>query len=132
FSQWMSQANHIFKRLQITSSYEDYGEVFTIECFLDELLFTIRITKPHLEGLPPGYFFLCPVDQFVRAPNAFGWPQDPWFWSFDPTGKDRLTAEEAASHGFPAVRMETRIRVISWDASIYDALRKFHTAKGFD
>ncbi|KAJ7607717.1 hypothetical protein FB45DRAFT_947568 [Roridomyces roridus] len=123
----MSQANHIFKRLQINSRYEDYGLLDYIWVNID-----VYMKKPGVEGSSPGYFFMSPVEHFTRASNALGFPQDPWFWSFDPTGKDRLAAEDAAKQGFPEVKMRMRLRTLFWDASVYDALRKFHTARGFD
>ncbi|KAJ7651300.1 hypothetical protein FB45DRAFT_890202 [Roridomyces roridus] len=124
-ARWISQANHIFKRLCIASDYEDYG-------FIDCLQITIGIAGPCVQELYPRYFFLCPLEHFSRGSNSFGLPEYPWFWSFDPTGKDRFTGEAAANHGFPAVTVDMVICLHSWDASVYDALRKFHIAKGFD
>jgi hypothetical protein len=34
--------------------------------------------------------------------------------------------------GFPAIQVEMYALVHSWDASIYDGIRQFHEAKGFD
>ncbi|KAJ7615897.1 hypothetical protein FB45DRAFT_757561, partial [Roridomyces roridus] len=54
------------------------------------------------------------------------------FRSFDPSGLDRLSAEQARSHGLPAIEMKMVIWAMSWDANVYQALRTFHAFKGFD
>ncbi|KAJ7651304.1 hypothetical protein FB45DRAFT_34536, partial [Roridomyces roridus] len=100
--------------------------------FIEHLGLKIRIAGPHIKQVSPRYFFLCPLEHFSRAPDSFGLPETPWFWSFDPTGKDRFTEEEATNHGFPAVMVDMYVCLNSWYAGVYDALRKFHSAKGFD
>ncbi|KAJ7366410.1 hypothetical protein DFH08DRAFT_678573, partial [Mycena albidolilacea] len=54
------------------------------------------------------------------------------YWSLNPSGVDRLTPEEATQLGFPTFRCTTEVVGCSWDASVYEGLRKFHQAKGFD
>ncbi|KAJ7605184.1 hypothetical protein FB45DRAFT_767454, partial [Roridomyces roridus] len=54
------------------------------------------------------------------------------FWSSDPSGLHPLSLEDAASCGFPEVKMQTEVTLLSWDDNAYDALRKFHAANGFD
>jgi hypothetical protein len=34
--------------------------------------------------------------------------------------------------GFPAIEFKMEVRALSWDANVYDGIRQFHEAKGFD
>ncbi|KAJ7227983.1 hypothetical protein B0H12DRAFT_1059810 [Mycena haematopus] len=45
---------------------------------------------------------------------------------------DCLSLENATCLGFPSFHLTTRVFGRSWDASVYDGLRQFHQAKGFD
>ncbi|KAJ6555792.1 hypothetical protein B0H19DRAFT_1376833 [Mycena capillaripes] len=121
---WLSQANHIFSRLQITSNFDDYAVT-------DYIWFQIVISASEEES-PAGFLFLCPTEDFRTGPFSFWWPECPAYWSLDPLGNERLTAEEATELGFPSLRLHTSIGGMSWDASVYAGLRQFHKAKGFD
>ncbi|KAJ6555868.1 hypothetical protein B0H19DRAFT_1151422 [Mycena capillaripes] len=121
---WLSQANHIFSRLQITSNFEDYAVT-------EYILFQIVISASE-EDPPAGFLFLCPTEDIRIGPSSFRWPECPAYWSLDPFGLERLTSEEATELGFPSLRLDTRLGVNSWDASVYDGLRRLHKAKGFD
>ncbi|KAJ7622534.1 hypothetical protein FB45DRAFT_1032196 [Roridomyces roridus] len=46
--------------------------------------------------------------------------------------RDCLSDEEALRLGFPSIEMEIDVEGCSWDSSVYEGLRKFHKAKGFD
>ncbi|KAJ6555862.1 hypothetical protein B0H19DRAFT_137156 [Mycena capillaripes] len=121
---WLSQANHIFSRLQITSNFDDYALIHSI-------WFDIVISASKEES-PAGFLFLCPTEDFRTGPFSFWWPESPAYWSLDPLGVERLTAEEATELGFPSFQLSREIRTNSWDASVYAGLRQFHKAKGFD
>ncbi|KAJ7036906.1 hypothetical protein C8F04DRAFT_1093806 [Mycena alexandri] len=121
---WLSQANHVFSRLQITCDLEDYGLVANT-------YFTITIGNAG-KGLPPGYLFLCPKEDFQTRPSSFSWPNCPAYWSVDPSGVKRLSTEEATHLGFPPIQLATKVAARSWDASVYAGLRKFHQTKRFD
>ncbi|KAJ6555806.1 hypothetical protein B0H19DRAFT_1151197 [Mycena capillaripes] len=121
---WLSQANHIFSRLQITSNFDDYA-------LIDAIWFKIVISASK-EEYPAGFLFLCPTEDIRIGPSSFRWPECPAYWSLDPFGLERLTSEEATELGFPSLRLDTRLGVNSWDASVYDGLRRLHKAKGFD
>ncbi|KAJ7160338.1 hypothetical protein C8R46DRAFT_1107805 [Mycena filopes] len=141
---WLSQANHIFSRLGITSNLGDYVLVYAVQ-------FKITLSHPW----PPcttGYLFLCPPADFqigatsYRGPEkspaywsidpagvqSYRWPESPAYWSLDPAGAHRLTIEEATGLGFPVLQLSTHIVGRSWDTSVYTGLRKFHEAKGFN
>ncbi|KAJ7687116.1 hypothetical protein B0H17DRAFT_867295, partial [Mycena rosella] len=82
---------------------------------------------------PPGYLFLCPREDFHSdEPTCFRLPDCPAYWSLDPTGFERLSAEEATDLGFPSFELTLVGSGDSWDSSVYDGLRQFHEAKGFD
>ncbi|KAJ7803167.1 hypothetical protein B0H13DRAFT_2494643 [Mycena leptocephala] len=122
--QWLSQANHVFSRLRITSNYDGYAFVDRVD-FRLEILTTSR-------NPPDGYLFVCPQGDLQSQPGSFIWPDCPAYWSLDPAGVERLTAEKAGKLGFPAIELKTELYGHSWDASVYAGLRKFHQAKGFD
>ncbi|KAJ6462861.1 hypothetical protein C8R45DRAFT_1177636, partial [Mycena sanguinolenta] len=121
---WLSQANHIFRRLRIMANFEDYVCLYHIE-------FQLKIFRT-TEDSPPGFLFLCPTEQFPSSPSAFRWPACPAYWSLDPSGVDRLGAEDATQLGFPPFELTTEAAGWSWDPSVYEGLRQFHEAKGFD
>ncbi|KAJ7035443.1 hypothetical protein C8F04DRAFT_530346 [Mycena alexandri] len=121
---WLIQANCIFSRLQTTSHLEDYFLVHQVE-------FEITVGTVS-EDAPPSYLFLCPTTNFQTGPLSFSWPDCPAYWSLDPSGLDRLTAEETTQLGFPSLRLTTQVHGYFWDTSVYAGLRQFHQAKGFD
>ncbi|KAJ7027343.1 hypothetical protein C8F04DRAFT_91818 [Mycena alexandri] len=121
---WLSQANHIFHRLQAIDNYVDY-------VVIDHVVFRVEIL-PSAVSPPTGYLFLCPPSAFQAGSSSLRWPDCPTYWSFDPLGVERLTAEEATCLGFPSMLLTTSVLGHSWDASVYTGLRQFHAAKGFD
>ncbi|KAJ6555902.1 hypothetical protein B0H19DRAFT_1262035 [Mycena capillaripes] len=121
---WLSQANHIFSRLQITSNFDDYALIAFVR-------FDIVISANE-EDPPAGFLFLCPEEDFRTGPSSFWWPECPAYWSLDPVGLERLTADQATELRFPSLRHDTTIGGRSWDANVYAGLRQFHKAKGFD
>ncbi|KAJ7717394.1 hypothetical protein B0H16DRAFT_1897984 [Mycena metata] len=121
---WLTQANHIFSRLRITSHLDDYAVVYWVGFQI-----TIGDTR---EDSPPGYLFLCPGTDFQLGPSSFRWPDCPAYWSLDPSGVDRLSSEEVTQRGFPSFQLTTQVHERSWDTSVYAGLRQFHQAKGFD
>ncbi|KAJ6452822.1 hypothetical protein C8R45DRAFT_847556, partial [Mycena sanguinolenta] len=54
------------------------------------------------------------------------------YWSLDPFGIDRLSSEDATRLGFPSFELTTNAVGSYWHASVYEGLRQFHQAKGFD
>jgi hypothetical protein len=137
---WLSQANHIFSRLGITSDSPDYGVPaafsvsFSINLFpalVQDVIFNVTISEA-LEHPPLGYLFVCPEKDVQIGPSSFRFPDCPAYWSLDPSGTERLSLEEATELGFPSIKLTTAIWSHSWDADVYAALRQFHRAKGFD
>ncbi|KAJ7677086.1 hypothetical protein DFH06DRAFT_618287 [Mycena polygramma] len=120
---WLSQANHMFRRCQITSNLEDYVLVDFADFF---------VTVSTTEDVPVGFLFLCPTDDFRISTSSVGWPACPAYWSLDPSGTHSLSTEEANKAGFPELQVKTSILGQSWDSSVYAGLCKFHRANGFD
>ncbi|KAF7377023.1 hypothetical protein MSAN_00120400 [Mycena sanguinolenta] len=121
---WLSQANHIFRSLNITSNFEDYVLPCSIQFQLNFL---------ETAGDPPeAFLFLCPREYFRTSSLSFRFPACPAYWSLDPSGIDRLSPEEATALGFTSFELATKVEGWAWDASIYEGLRQFHEAKGFD
>ncbi|KAJ7340581.1 hypothetical protein DFH08DRAFT_1012624 [Mycena albidolilacea] len=106
---WLSQANHIFKHLGISSNFEDY-------VLLEHVAFFLSILPSSTAAPLEGFLFLCPPTDFQIGPSSFKWPERPAYWSLDPFGTDPLSWEDAANLGFPSLQLFTRIRGRSWDA----------------
>ncbi|KAJ7300384.1 hypothetical protein DFH08DRAFT_1000784 [Mycena albidolilacea] len=121
---WFNQANHIFKRLGISSNFEDY-------VLLEDVFFCLSIPLTTADP-PESFLFLCPPTDFQIGPSSCKWPECPAYWSFDPTGADPLSLEDAANLGFPSLKLFIGIEACSWDANVYAGIRDFHQAKGFD
>ncbi|KAJ6462832.1 hypothetical protein C8R45DRAFT_523594 [Mycena sanguinolenta] len=121
---WLSQANHIFRHLHIMSNFEEY-------VFLHHIEFQLEILRT--TGDPPeGFLFLCPGQDFQTAPSPFRCPACIAYWSLDPSGVDPLSPEDATQLGFPTFELTATAYGSYWDASVYEGLRQFHEAKGFD
>ncbi|KAF7368452.1 hypothetical protein MVEN_00168300 [Mycena venus] len=121
---WLSQANHIFTRLNITSNFEKY-------VYVSNIGFEIRISRCTDDG-PTGYLFVCPAKDLQTGASSFTWPDCPAYWSLDPLGVEHLSTDEATRLGFPSIELKIGACRRSWDASVYAGLRQFHRAKGFD
>ncbi|KAF7377040.1 hypothetical protein MSAN_00122100 [Mycena sanguinolenta] len=121
---WLSQANHIFRRLNIMSNFGDYVLPYNIQ---------FQLNIPETAGDPPeSFLFLCPREDFRIGSSAVRWPACPAYWSLDPSGTDHLSLEEATWLGFPSFELTIEAGGYSWDTSVYEGLRQFHEAKGFD
>ncbi|KAJ7753555.1 hypothetical protein B0H16DRAFT_770096 [Mycena metata] len=122
---WLAQACYTFNSLDIKSSLEDYFLVYAMDCCL-------QLLGP-IEDLPPGYLFLCPwVDFETDVPACFAIPEYPAYWSVDPSGANRLSAQESKDNGFPDISVSVKVCGSSWDSSVYAGIRQFQEGKGFD
>ncbi|KAJ7168886.1 hypothetical protein C8R46DRAFT_1092792 [Mycena filopes] len=123
-SSWLSQANNIFSSLHIESDLDNYALV-------DAGWFKITVSNPTVD-CPPGHLFLCPGEDFQVSSTTWRWPNYPAYWSLDALGVERLGTEEATRLGFPPFQLETEVRGVAWDTTVYNGLRQFHQAKGFN
>ncbi|KAK6996461.1 hypothetical protein R3P38DRAFT_1962222 [Favolaschia claudopus] len=126
-STWLSQANHIFKRLNVESDFHRYA-------ILDEISFNITLDDPEDTTFndPQGYLLLCPTRDLKLGSNSFQWSECPAYWSLDPCGMEQLTPDGARELGFPTIVTETQAHFLSWDGIVYRGLCEFHRGKGFD
>ncbi|KAJ7503640.1 hypothetical protein B0H11DRAFT_1983658 [Mycena galericulata] len=119
---WLSQANHISNQYPISANH---GWVWQIKY---EITFST-----FLDNLPEAYLFLCPLQDLRSEDGSFvKQPECPAYWSFDPTGTERLSPDAVSEIGFPTLGWEREIGCRSWDDHVYSGLRQFHAAKGFD
>jgi hypothetical protein len=80
-----------------------------------------------------GYLFLCPLAEFqVDTPTSFRVPAQLAYLSLDASGVKRLSGEVVEDLGFPSIKFGVDLWGRTWDASVYDGIRQFHEAKGFD
>ncbi|KAJ6483303.1 hypothetical protein C8R45DRAFT_300503 [Mycena sanguinolenta] len=121
---WLSQANHIFTRLNIASNFEKY-------VYLSNIDFEIKISGS-TDNRPTGYLFVCSAKDLQIGASSFRWSACPAYWSLDPSGVDPLSTVEARRLGFPCIEFEISVCKRSWDANVYAGLRRFYRAKGFD
>ncbi|KAJ7744825.1 hypothetical protein B0H14DRAFT_3167481 [Mycena olivaceomarginata] len=122
---WLAEVNHIFNSLDIRTNHQDYFLVYGID-------FRLQMLGP-IENLPPGYLFLCPWTDFeTNDPRRFAIPGSPGYWSMDPSGVARLSAEEARDCGFPDISTFQTVWAYSWDTEVHAGIRQFHEAKEFD
>ncbi|KAJ7455196.1 hypothetical protein FB451DRAFT_1143981 [Mycena latifolia] len=122
---WLSQVNHIFNHLGITSNHDDYVFVYQIS-------YDLRLYNTG-DSIPPGYLFLCPLEDLQSDSQSYlRHPECAAYWSLDPSGVERLGMEEAEQLGFPAFEFEMKALADSWDESVYNGIRQFHQGKGFD
>ncbi|KAJ6582599.1 hypothetical protein DFH09DRAFT_287323 [Mycena vulgaris] len=123
---WISQANHIFNSLQITSNLNNYVLIRRIEMGL-------HLVEPApTRDPPPGFLFVCPERNLQVGPSSFRWPDSPAYWSLDPLGRERLGPQEAGRLGFPTIEPFIKIQGLFWDSGVYAGLHEFHQAQGFD
>ncbi|KAF8144060.1 hypothetical protein K438DRAFT_589322 [Mycena galopus ATCC 62051] len=122
---WLSQANYIFKCLGISFNFEEYAVVHHT---------SFRLTlSPTIVDPPQGFLFLCPFEDFrTERPYSFKWPDCPAYWSFDPSGAEPLSAEDAVRFGFPSMQLSTEISGYSRYGEVYAGLREFYQGKGLD
>ncbi|KAF7340341.1 Reverse transcriptase-RNase H-integrase [Mycena venus] len=140
---WVSQQNYVCKHLQCAiGAKEDYQLLHLItsidfDCILDTRLNSFTLQGTFMTNAPQhqAYLFLFPPQvELVDGRFTIMNPDDSekYYWSFDPTGLNRLTREAAEDIGLPTPQFS--VRVIGWrgDGSTLDMIREFHAAKGFN
>ncbi|KAK7006268.1 hypothetical protein R3P38DRAFT_1705211 [Favolaschia claudopus] len=123
-STWLSQANHAFSQLGISSHLNNYVVVTGV-------VFKVKVSGCN-GPLPQGYLFLCPQRDFQVGSSKVGWPECPAYWACDRLGVHRLSPARALECGFPSMEISTELVCRFWDDPIYLGLRQFHQGKGFD
>ncbi|KAJ7440841.1 hypothetical protein B0H11DRAFT_1882961, partial [Mycena galericulata] len=104
--------------------------IFTVSIF--RIDYYLKLSG-RTDKLPSGYLFLCPRAELQSEdPTSFQFPDFRAYWSLDPSGVRRLTDEVAEDLGFPAIQLQMGVGSKSWDTSVYNGIRHFQEAKGFD
>ncbi|KAK1223147.1 hypothetical protein PQX77_013983 [Marasmius sp. AFHP31] len=85
---------------------------------------------------PPYYLFVLPPPQLPdTTPDVGSWIQAPaeslYYWSVDPDGSSRMPEAQRMEFGLPFFRNYAD-PPYSWKAEIYDLVRQWQEAKGFD
>ncbi|KAJ7627099.1 hypothetical protein FB45DRAFT_1059923 [Roridomyces roridus] len=119
---WLAQACHVLEALEVESNMGEYFLAYDVEYHL------------HLLGLdedsppPAGYLFLCPQLPHDSCSSS----SDLAYWSIDPLGEERLTAEDASMLGFPTIQLEVKVLGRSWNDEVYAGIRQLYVAKGYE
>ncbi|KAJ6532519.1 hypothetical protein B0H19DRAFT_965839, partial [Mycena capillaripes] len=128
---WLAQANHIFNSLGIRSNFHEYDISDHFAVFVEAIQCQLRLLGP-IDNLPPGYLFLCPLAEIpTELPGHSRIPACAAYWSRDPSGAERLSAEEARNEGFPDIALRMLALGMSWDDGVYTGIHHLHEAKGF-
>ncbi|KAK1230809.1 hypothetical protein PQX77_006081 [Marasmius sp. AFHP31] len=86
---------------------------------------------------PPYYLFVQPPPQLPdTTPDLVSWTQAPaeslYYWSVDPDGNSRMSKAHYMTLGLPCFRNFANQPHVGWKAEIYDLVRQWQEAKGFD
>ncbi|KAK7063348.1 hypothetical protein R3P38DRAFT_2818264 [Favolaschia claudopus] len=119
-----AQANYITRHLDLEpSSYSYIGEVYP---------------RYSLSSWLPGslqeiFFFLPPARGFYTSDltQCCFTTEEP-YWSFDPSGNNRLSPNEALNLGLPQASLEIFVDQVFVDEALFKDLHTFHTMKGFN
>ncbi|KAK7063360.1 hypothetical protein R3P38DRAFT_2818279 [Favolaschia claudopus] len=120
-----AQANYITSHLGTEcSSYSFIGTVYASYSFTSWQL---------PESLGEIFLFLPPSRGFF-TPNLTRccFTTEEHYWSFDPSGNDRLSPNEALNLGLPQASLEILVSQIYVDETLFKDLHTFHTMKGFN
>ncbi|KAK7027662.1 hypothetical protein R3P38DRAFT_3354663 [Favolaschia claudopus] len=129
---WLSQANFIFNGLGVFSkAYNNYA-LLTAVFFDINLKLNPQSARSTDWYSSNAFLFLCPPESYRVGPASFKCPECVGYWSFDPSGVDRLSEAKACELGFPAIYVSMRSWGQGWSDTIYTGLRQFHQGKGFD
>ncbi|KAL0058682.1 hypothetical protein AAF712_014626 [Marasmius tenuissimus] len=114
---WLAQAPFIFDTLGIHR--DDWADfVLDYGAFTLELLSCVSQANNAPQSLPsPCYLFILP-------------PPDLFYWSLDSNGRSRLPEGELGLPSYTPTVGE--FEYIRWNADVYDFLRRWQLAKGFD
>ncbi|KAJ7679537.1 hypothetical protein DFH06DRAFT_939548, partial [Mycena polygramma] len=130
---WFAQANHVFGRLGIPRRDQDnYDSEHQPIALMDCLFYKLSYSTTE-DVLPEGYLFLCPLeDLLTKNSTQFRYPECAAYWSVDPVGSGRLSADEERMQGFPSLELQANAHGQSWSEYVYEALRELHRGKGFN
>ncbi|KAL0571206.1 hypothetical protein V5O48_010756 [Marasmius crinis-equi] len=146
--QWLSQAIHHFTVTNILReewswySLRWQAESFelrpvTISSPDDDDEDARQIEVPQSEGdhiYSPYYLFILPPSPLSSAPDLESWRRERtlYYWSLDPDGASVMSEEQRISLGLPSYTIKFQSTDLYWPAEVYDFMRLWQEAKGFD
>ncbi|ESK82207.1 hypothetical protein Moror_8753 [Moniliophthora roreri MCA 2997] len=133
---WLTQAHGVFDQLGLhEDEWEDYSVCDTFRFILrcEEPLSLRRVTYTPL-ATAPAYLFIRPVPRPSDDVTAWkSWVEGQnYFWSFDPSGQENISAVTQALLGLPSFTFSLYIIHRYWDSSHYETVKKLHRHCGFD
>ncbi|KAK6966783.1 hypothetical protein R3P38DRAFT_3152337 [Favolaschia claudopus] len=107
---WFAQALYIFDRLGLARQCSScsYIDSICVDCGLTGYI------QPRADS------------------TRYGFPREEPYWSFDPRGNDRLSANEALNLGLPQARIDISVTHYFVDDAFLKDVHTFHARKGFD
>ncbi|KAJ6505648.1 hypothetical protein C8R47DRAFT_967659, partial [Mycena vitilis] len=92
------------------------------------------IAAPAMMPTLPYLFLRHPTARVINGKVIVRFPSesDILYWSFDPSGEEKLDADSLEQLDLPDVICETMDSGSSWTSSHYRGMREVHRAKGFD
>ncbi|KAK7051055.1 hypothetical protein VNI00_005167, partial [Paramarasmius palmivorus] len=151
---WFAQAHHIFGRLQDHQYKEKYYSGCThrivfhisltprpdvpnaLELRLDptEEIYHKGDTGNTTSDNPTVYLFMRSIPCLSGGEAAWkAWTEsNKYYWSFDPTGRKKMSEDARISLGLPSFEPYIILERCAWVREVYDDIERIHVVKGFD
>ncbi|KAJ8080005.1 hypothetical protein PM082_016831 [Marasmius tenuissimus] len=139
YEAWLSQAIHVFNVAGVPKEeWEDCN------CFVDLTLFVTNDGQTQhlprnvdIEFDPPYYLFIIQPPRLPdTTPDVAVWSGAPaeslYYWSADPNGDSRMSDMQCIGLALPCFRPFVDWSPVSWKSEVYDFMRQWQVAKGFD
>ncbi|KAL0568796.1 hypothetical protein V5O48_013179 [Marasmius crinis-equi] len=135
YETWLSQACHAFSALRIPrEEWKDYA-LFDDTVYLTLLPDRENQGSYQLDPETPCYLFVLPPPQRPdTTPDVDIWSQGEnlYYWSFDPIGDSVMPVDQSRALGLPSYTNHVLILSGTWKPEVYDFMRLWQIAKGFD
>ncbi|KAJ8079961.1 hypothetical protein PM082_016786 [Marasmius tenuissimus] len=142
---WMSQAVYVFNALGIPrEEWEEYTMLVDTGIYFELQDIDAFHWAPlqHHGGIdtqlePPYYLFILPPPRLPdTTPDVVPWSQAPTeslcYWSLDPNGDTVMPEMQRIALALPSFHQYVLPGVVCWKPEVYDLVRQWQEAKGFD
>ncbi|KAK1234521.1 hypothetical protein PQX77_002275 [Marasmius sp. AFHP31] len=137
---WLCQAIHVFHGLGIPrEEWESFALLRDGSIWLLLSTFNHQSRRDYDYRFdPPYYLFVLPPPQLPSTtPDVVSWTRAPaeslYYWSVDPQGNSRMSEAQHTALGLPCFhKSDAPLATDCWKAEIYDLVRQWQVAKGFD
>uniref|UniRef100_A0A0W0FLK2 Uncharacterized protein n=1 Tax=Moniliophthora roreri TaxID=221103 RepID=A0A0W0FLK2_MONRR len=133
---WLVQAHSVFSQLGIhEEEWEEYciSDRFHLHFYHTEEDTCRQVIANTTSGNRPVYLFIRPIPR--PSDNGAIWrswaESEKYFWSFDPSGRERMSEGTRLSLGLPCFATEVKYHH-SCDLAIYKVIEKIQLFHGFD